>query len=83
MARPTQVSNTILRLRRADATIAANHGAKAHQLMGNFGWDTLKMAEAYTRAADQQRLAESAMHMLEVNETENAAIAAPDSRETS
>jgi hypothetical protein len=28
------------------------------------GWDTLKMTEAYTRAADQQRLAASAMHML-------------------
>ncbi len=32
--------------------------------MAIFGWDTLKMAEAYTRAADQQRLAEVAMHML-------------------
>jgi len=36
--------------------------------MAIFGWDTLKMAEAYTRAADQKRLAESAMHMLEVQE---------------
>jgi hypothetical protein len=32
--------------------------------MGIFDWDTLKMTEAYTRAADQQRLAASAMHML-------------------
>jgi hypothetical protein len=32
--------------------------------MAIFGWDTLKMAEAYTRSADQQRLAEAAMHML-------------------
>jgi integrase len=52
-------------LRKAGATIAANNGATAHQLMAIFGWDTLKMAEAYTRAADQQRLAEAAMHMLE------------------
>ena len=51
-------------LRKAGATIAANNGATAHQLMGIFGWDTLKMAEAYTRAADQQRLAASATHML-------------------
>jgi len=55
-------------LRKAGATIAANNGATAHQLMAIFGWDTLKMAEAYTRAADQQRLAQSAMHMLETRE---------------
>ena len=55
-------------LRKAGATIAANNGATAHQLMAIFGWDTLKMAEAYTRAADQERLAETAMHMLEVRE---------------
>ena len=65
-------------LRKAGATIAANNGATAHQLMAMFGWSTLKMAEAYTRAADQQRLAEGAMHMLEVNEPENRAAVAPD-----
>ena len=51
-------------LRKAGATIAANNGATAHQLMAIFGWATLRMAEAYTRAADQERLAEAAMHML-------------------
>lgn len=51
-------------LRKAGATIAANNGATAHQLMAIFGWDTLKMAEQYTRAADQKRLAEAAMHLL-------------------
>jgi integrase len=55
-------------LRKAGATIAANNGATAHQLMAIFGWDTLKMAEAYTRTADQERLAATAMHMLEVQE---------------
>jgi integrase len=55
-------------LRKAGATMAANNGATAHQLMAIFGWDTLKMAEAYTRAADQQRLAQSAMHMLDTKE---------------
>ena len=55
-------------LRKAGATIAANNGATAHQLMAIFGWETLKMAEAYTRAADQQRLAKTAMHMLEAPE---------------
>jgi integrase len=51
-------------LRKAGATIAANKGATAHQLMAIFGWSSLKMAEAYTRAADQERLAQAAMHML-------------------
>ena len=55
-------------LRKAGATIAANKGATAHQLMAIFGWETLRMAEAYTRAADQERLAEAAMHMLEAPE---------------
>jgi integrase len=64
-------------LRKAGATIAANNGATAHQLMAIFGWDTLKMAEAYTRSADQQRLAEDAMHMLEVNEPQNPAAVGP------
>jgi integrase len=67
-------------LRKAGATIAANNGATAHQLMAIFGWDTLKMAEKYTRAADQQRLAEAAMHMLEApeqNGTESCPTDAP------
>ena len=55
-------------LRKAGATMAANNGATAHQLMAMFGWRTLKMAEQYTRAADQQRLAEAAMHMLDTRE---------------
>jgi hypothetical protein len=41
--------------------------------MAIFGWTTLKMAEVYTRAADQERLAKAAMHMLvlpEQNSTE-------------
>jgi integrase len=67
-------------LRKAGATIAANNGATAHQLMAIFGWDTLKMAEQYTRAADQQRLAEAAMHMLcaqEQTRTESCPTEAP------
>jgi integrase len=56
-------------LRKAGATIAANNGATAHQLMAIFGWDTIKEAEKYTSKADQLRLAKSAMHMLEVRES--------------
>jgi integrase len=52
-------------LRKAGATLAANHGATSRQLMAIFGWDSIKQAEQYTRAADQIGLAEGAMHMLE------------------
>jgi integrase len=67
-------------LRKAGATIAANNGATAHQLMAIFGWETLRMAEAYTRAADQERLAQAAMHMLEApeqNSTESSPTQLP------
>jgi integrase len=52
-------------LRKAGATIAANNGATARQLMAIFGWDTIKQAEQYTRKADQRQLAAAAMHLLE------------------
>jgi integrase len=55
-------------LRKAGATIAADNGATTKQLMAIFGWSSSKMAEHYTRATDQKRLAESAMHMLETRE---------------
>jgi hypothetical protein len=61
-------------LRKVGATIAANNGATAHQLMAIFGWDTIKEAEKYTAKADQRRLAESAAHMLEIT---NAPVAPP------
>jgi hypothetical protein len=32
--------------------------------MAIFGWNSIQMAEIYTRAADQKRLAESAMHLI-------------------
>jgi hypothetical protein len=67
-------------LRKAGATIAVDNGATAHQLMAIFGWDTLKMAEKYTRAANQQRLAEAAMHLLEApeqNSTESCPTEVP------
>jgi integrase len=55
-------------LRKAGATIAAENGATSQQLMAIFGWSSLSMAELYARAANQQRLAESAMHLLDVQE---------------
>jgi integrase len=55
-------------LRKAGAVIAANNGATTRQLMAIFGWDSLRMAELYTRGADQQRLANEAMHMIEARD---------------
>ena len=57
------VCNTALR--KAGATIAANNRATSSQLMAIFGWSSIQMAEIYTRAADQKRLAESAMHLID------------------
>lgn len=51
-------------LRKAAATVAAENGATAHELMSIFGWLTLKEAERYTRAAERTRLAERGMGRL-------------------
>jgi integrase len=51
-------------LRKAGATIAAENGATAHQLMSIFGWETLKQVEKYTRKARAKRLAREAMHLI-------------------
>lgn len=40
-----------------------------HELMSIFGWLTLKEAERYTRAAEQKRLAEGAMSLVERTST--------------
>jgi integrase len=42
-------------LRKAGATIAAEGGATAHQLMSMYGWSRLDEAELYTREADRRR----------------------------
>lgn len=55
-------------LRKAGAAMAADNGATTKQLMAIFGWSSSKMADHYTRGADQKRLAESAMHMLGAGE---------------
>jgi site-specific recombinase XerD len=51
-------------LRKAAATIAAENGATAHQLMAIFGWTNIKEAQRYTEAADKRRMAREAMHHL-------------------
>jgi integrase len=52
-------------LRKAGATIAADSGATAHQLMGMFGWRKLEEAELYTREADRKRNAAVAAEQIQ------------------
>lgn len=58
-------------LKKAGATIAAENGATTRQLMAMFDWDTPAMAEVYTRAAEQKRLAGEAMFLISLDRTQN------------
>jgi hypothetical protein len=51
-------------LRKAGATIAANNGATATQIMAIFGWTDINQAELYTRNADQKKLARDGMPLI-------------------
>lgn len=51
-------------LKKAAATIAAENGATDRQLMAMFDWESPRMAEVYTRAAEQKRLAGGAMALI-------------------
>lgn len=44
-------------VRKYAATVRANLGATAHQLMAWFGWLTMREAERYTRAVERRQLA--------------------------
>ena len=46
------------------AAIAAENGATEHQLMSIFGWQTIKEAERYTKAARRKKMAGDAMPLL-------------------
>lgn len=72
-------------LRKAGATIAAENGATAHQLMAIFDWSTISQAEVYTKAAEQKRLTGSAMHLIMPDQTANddclTLLVAPEKQE--
>ena len=51
-------------LRKLSATLAAEGGAAAHQLMAQFGWSTIAQAETYTRRADRARLGVAASEIV-------------------
>ena len=54
--REAGVSKSAHGLRKLSATLAAQGGATAHDLMAQYGWAQLSQAETYTRGADRARL---------------------------
>jgi hypothetical protein len=58
-------------LKKAGATIAAENGATTRQLMAMFDWDTPEMAEVYTRAAEQKKLAGEGMFLISLDRSAN------------
>ena len=54
--REAKVEKSAHGLRKLAATIAADNGATAHDLMSMFGWVNIKEAELYTKGADRARL---------------------------
>jgi integrase len=53
-------------LRKAGATILAENGATAHELMSIYGWANLKEAELYTLKANRANLARSGMAKMKL-----------------
>jgi integrase len=51
-------------LRKAGASTAAENGATESQPMAIFGWETMKEAARYTKAARQKKMARDAMPLL-------------------
>ena len=43
-------------LRKLSATLAAEGGAPAHQIMAHYGWTNIAQAETYTKKADRARM---------------------------
>jgi integrase len=61
-------------LKKAGATLAAENGATALQLMSMFDWSTISQAKVYTDAADRRRLAGEAMGLINLDQSKNAAL---------
>jgi site-specific recombinase XerD len=64
-AREAGIQKSAHGVRKIAATVAAENGATAHQLMAIFGWLNIKQAEHYTREAERARLAREAMSKLD------------------
>lgn len=57
-------------LRKASARRLAEAGCTAHQIMAVHGWTSIKEAERYTRAVDQEKLARSAIAAIPLKRDE-------------
>lgn len=55
-ARKAGIQKNAHGVRKLSATIAADEGGTAHELMAQFGWASPKQAEVYTKGADRARL---------------------------
>lgn len=53
--RDANISKSAHGIRKLSATLAANGGISAHDLMAQFGWTTTQQAEVYTKGADRKR----------------------------
>lgn len=58
-------------LKKAGATIAAENRATIHELMAMFDWSSPRMAEVYTKKAEQKRLAGGAMGLISLDRIAN------------
>lgn len=54
--READVQKSAHGLRKLSATLSAEGGAPAHELMAQYGWTNIKQAEVYTRGADRVAL---------------------------
>lgn len=54
--RDADVKKSAHGIRKLAATLAAEDGASAHELMAQFGWVKVEQAETYTKKADRKRL---------------------------
>lgn len=68
-ARMAGVKKSAHGVRKIAATIAAENGATAHELMAIFGWTNIRQAEVYTREAARAKLAASGVAKMDESRT--------------
>lgn len=64
-------------IRKLAATRAANAGATEAQLKAIFGWTNSKMPTLYTKSANNRRLAQQAMHLLDHQNDQETSMPSP------
>lgn len=67
-------------LRKLSATLAAEGGAAAHQLLAQYGWTNIATAEIYTKGVDRRRLGIEASRIV-ADQIENRTAPHPNSGE--